>query len=123
MKLSYLRPMIWTNQMKESIEFYTDVLQFALEEYNEDWGWASLRRDDVGIMISLPNEHTPFEKATFTGSFYINTVDVDYWWEQLKDKVNLCYDIENFEYNMREFAFYDINGYLIQYGQEIGKTD
>ena len=122
MKLSHLRPMLWTNEMQTSIDFYTRVLGFEVEEYNEEWGWASLKLDEVGIMLAKPNEHTPFDKPAFTGSLYINTDDVDYWWERLKDKVNLCYDIENFEYNMREFAFYDNNGYLIQYGTEIDES-
>ena len=123
MKLTFLRPMIWTSQMKESIDFYTNILKFTLGEYNEEWGWASLHRDEVGIMLAKPNEHTPFEKPAYTGSFYINTDEVDYWWNELKDKVNLCYGIENFEYKMREFAFYDNNGYLIQYGTEIKSQD
>jgi catechol 2,3-dioxygenase-like lactoylglutathione lyase family enzyme len=113
--------MICTNEIKESIDFYTHILGFTLGEYNEDWGWASLHLDEVGIMIAKPNEHTPFDKPCYTGTFYINTDDVDYWWDKLKDKVKLCYDIDNFEFGMREFAFYDNNGYLIQYGTEIEK--
>ncbi|MBK9983172.1 MAG: VOC family protein [Saprospiraceae bacterium] len=119
MKLNHLRPMLWTRQLKESIDFYTNILGFTCIEYNEDWGWATMHLDGVEIMLAIPNEHVPFDKPVFTGSLYINTDDVDYWWAQLKDKVKLCYDIENFEYDMREFAFYDINGYLIQYGQNI----
>lgn len=122
MKLTYLRPMIWTNEMKETIDFYTRILGFTLGEYNEEWGWASLQLDEVGIMIAKPNEHTPFDIPVFTGSLYINTDDVDYWWERLKDQVRLCYDIDNFEYKMREFAFYDNNGYLLQYGSPIETT-
>ena len=119
MKLNHLRPMLWTNEMQASKDFYSKVLGFEVEEYNEEWGWASLKLDEVGIMLAKPNEHTPFDKPALTGSLYINTDNVDYWWERLKDKVNLCYGIENFEYNMREFAFYDNNGYLLQYGTEI----
>lgn len=111
--------MIWTKDIEASIDFYTNILEFTLDEYNEDWGWASLHKDDVHLMIALPNEHTTFDKPVFTGTFYFNTDDVDYWYEKLKSKVRLCYDIENFEYDMREFAFYDNNGYLIQYGTEL----
>ena len=119
MKLLSLRPMIWSRELQHTIDFYTQVLGFTCVEYNDDWGWAVLKSDDIEIMVATPNEHTPFDKPMFTGSLYIITDNVDYWWEQLKDKVKLCYDIEDFEYNMREFAFYDNNGYLIQYGQEI----
>jgi hypothetical protein len=57
-----------------------------------DWGWASLRKDDVAIMIATLNAHMPYEKIGFTGSF---------------------------DYGMREFAIYDNNGYLLQFGTEI----
>jgi len=56
-----------------------------------------------------------------TGSFYFTTDDVDALWQELKDKARVCYDIENFEWGMREFAVYDNNGYLLQFGQEIAR--
>ncbi len=58
----------------------------------------------------------------FTGSFYINTEDADEIWNSLKGKMKICYTIENFEYGMREFAIYDNNGYILQFGQEIPET-
>ncbi len=122
MKLNGLRPILWVQNLEETIEFYTKVLEFNLVEYNEDWGWASLARDDVQLMVALPNEHTPFAQPAFTGTFYITTEDVDYWWEKLKDNVKVSYAIEDFEYDMREFGFYDNNGYLLQYGTPIGEA-
>jgi len=70
-------------------------------------------------MLSKPNEYMPYDKIGFTGSFYFNTDDVDSLWEKLKDKARVCYGIEDFFYGMREFAVYDNNGYLLQFGQEI----
>ncbi len=70
-------------------------------------------------MLALPNDHEPFDRPAFTGSLYIKTSDVDTVWEQLKDKCRVCYPIEDFEYGMREFAIYDNNGYLLQFGKEI----
>lgn len=119
MKLTHLRPMLWTVELKETIDFYTSILGFVCAEYNEDWGWASLYKDSVELMLAKPNEHTPFEKPLFTGSFYFNTDNVDELWEHLKNKTKVCYPIEDFEYNMREFAIYDNNGYLLQFGKEI----
>jgi uncharacterized glyoxalase superfamily protein PhnB len=119
MKLTSLRPILWTKDLQGTIDFYTQVLGFTLGNVNDDWGWASLDKDDVHLMIARPNEHTPFSKPTFTGTLYINTDDVNGWWEKLKDHVKLCYPIENFEYDMREFALYDNNGYIIQFGQPL----
>lgn len=119
MKLVDLRPMLWTEKIDETVDFYTNVLSFICNEKNDEWGWASLHKDDVAIMLARPNAHTPFEKAIFTGSFYFNTDDVDTLWNELKDKAEICYDICDFDYGMREFAIYDNNGYLLQFGQEI----
>lgn len=119
MRLTFLRPMLWTDKLEETITFYTQILHFTLGEKNDDWGWASLYKDDVHIMLAKPNAHTPFEKPVFTGSFYFNTDNVDALWEELKDKAPVCYGIEEYDWEMREFAIYDNNGYLLQFGQEI----
>jgi catechol 2,3-dioxygenase-like lactoylglutathione lyase family enzyme len=119
MKLTELRPMLWTESLQETIDFYTTVLGFTADEVNDDWGWASLSKDAVGIMLTKPNAHTPYEKTGFTGSFYFNVEDIDVAWEDLKDKARVCYGIENFEFGMREFAIYDNNGYILQFGREI----
>lgn len=119
MKLTGLRPMMWTEDVAGSVDFYTKILGFEAVEVRDDWGWASLNKDHVWIMLARPNEHTPYEKIGFTGSFYFNTDDVDGLWCQLKDKAKVCYGIEDFFYGMREFAIYDNNGYLLQFGQEV----
>tara|TARA_R110002051_G_scaffold54764_1_gene102339 strand:- start:4050 stop:4412 length:363 start_codon:yes stop_codon:yes gene_type:complete len=119
MKLQKLRPMIWTDKFEETIDFYTKIIEFNVGEKNVNWGWASLYKDEVEIMVAKPNEHTPFEKSVFTGSFYFNTDQVNQLWEHLKDKTKICYEIENFEWKMREFAIYDNNGYILQFGQNI----
>ena len=82
-------------------------------------GWNAL---NVTIMFALPNEHEPFDAPAFTGSFYINPDDVDAMWERVKDKARICYPIDNFDYGMREFAIYDNNGYLLQFGEATGAT-
>jgi len=119
MKLKELRPMLWSDKLPETIEFYTNILGFTCDERNEDWGWASLSRDGVEIMLAKPNEHIPFEKPVFTGTFYITVDDVDALWDVLKNKATVLYEIEDFEWGMREFAIYDNNGYMLQFGQQI----
>lgn len=119
MKLLFLRPMMWTDKLDETIEFYTETLGFTCREKNDDWGWASLYKDEVYIMLAKPNAHETFTKPTFTGSFYFTTDDVSALWEKLKHKTKVCYEPETFEWGMREFAIYDNNGYLLQFGQEI----
>jgi uncharacterized glyoxalase superfamily protein PhnB len=119
MRLVTLTPMLRTKEIKATIDFYTNTLNFTCKSYSEEWGWATLERDEINIMLAVPNAHEPFDKAVFTGSFYFEVEDINSWWNSLKDKARVCYPLEDFEYGMREFGIYDNNGYLLQFGQEI----
>lgn len=118
-KFNHLRPILWTENMAESVAFYTEILGFVLDEYSEEWNWASLSKDLVGIMLTKPNAHTKVEKTGFSGSFYFNVNNVDELWEHLKSKARICYEPEDFPWEMREFAVYDNNGYILQFGQNL----
>ena len=119
MKINHLRPVLWTEKIEETLEFYTNVLGFITENVNLEWGWASLSKDGAGIMLSKPNGHFQNSKIFFSGSFYFNVDDVDALWEKLKQNCEVCYEPENFEWNMRAFAIFDNNGYILQFGQNI----
>ena len=121
MQIAAITPMLRTASLTETVKFYQEVLGFECENLNEDWGWASLRRDGMEIMISLLNPHEGDERPVFTGSLYLRTNDVNAWWERVQAQARVCYPLEDFEYGMREFAIYDNNGYLLQFGQPIGE--
>ncbi|KAB1231450.1 bleomycin resistance protein [Chryseobacterium viscerum] len=114
-----VHPILWTENLDETIAFYMNILGFTLMDRNDDWQWASLRKDEVLIMLSQPNQHEKPASIGFSGSFYFNVNDVDALWEDLKAKAKVCYEIETFEWGMREFAVYDNNGYRLQFGQAV----
>ena len=120
--LEALTPMLRTWDLPGSIRFYTEVLGFTCDRLSEEWGWAALSRDQVAIMLSGPNSHEAATSPAFTGSLYLRTSDVDAEWDRLEDQARVCYSIENFPYGMREFAIYDNNGYVIQFGQPSGSA-
>ena len=119
MKFTALRPMLWTDKLEETIVFYTGILGFTCSERNEEWGWASLYRNEAELMLAKPNAHIPFDKPVFTGSFYFTVDDVESLWQDLKTKATIVYELETFEWGMREFAINDNNGYILQFGQNI----
>ncbi len=114
-----LTPMLYTEDLRGTIEFYSTLLGFECTACNEEWGWAQVRRDEVEVMFALPNAHLPFEKPAFTGALYFKIDEVEALWQSLQDQARVCYPLEDFEYGMREFAVYDNNGYLLQFGQEL----
>ena len=118
MQIDRLAPILYTNEIEESINFFVETLGFECKAVETNEGWGSVQLGDIRIMFSRPNAHLYFEHPFFTGSFYFYVSDVDSIWEKLKDSASVCYPLEDFEYGMREFAIYDNNGYLLQFGQK-----
>jgi uncharacterized glyoxalase superfamily protein PhnB len=118
MKFDALTPMLGTNELRATVDFYKNNLGFELDELNEEWGWCHMHKDGVNIMFTKPNKSYG-GKPLFTGSFYIYTEDVDGLWEELKTKVTVSYPIDNFSHSMREFAILDNNGYILQFGRNL----
>ncbi|TCJ18979.1 bleomycin resistance family protein [Flaviaesturariibacter flavus] len=119
MKLLELRPLLWVPDLRAAVDWYVEILCFTEDEYSEEWQWASLHRDGVGLMMAHPTGHIPYEGPKFTGSLYLRTDDVEGWWQRLKDRAEVVYPVESFDWNMREFAIRDLNGFMIQIGQEL----
>ncbi|RFM25706.1 VOC family protein [Deminuibacter soli] len=117
MKIISLTPVLYTADVRSTIDLYVGVLGFSCPFPDDNR--ATIHHGETAIMLSLPNAHLPFEKAHFTGSFYFRLHDVDALWEQLKDTTQVVYPIEDFPYGMREFAIYDNNGYILQFGQSL----
>ncbi len=110
MKFNSLTPMLWTENLEETIQFYTNSLGFICGEKNLDWGWAAI------------NKHVDYNGINFTGSFYFNISDVETLWNKVKDSCKIVYPIENFDWDMREFAIYDNNGYILQFGENLNQN-
>ena len=112
-------PMLWVPDVKQTVKFYTEVLGFTCDNFSDESQWASISRDTVVFMLAVPSEHIPYAGPAFTGSFYIRVDTVDDLWIELKDKTEVLYPIDSFEYGMREFAIKDNNGFMLQFGQEV----
>ncbi len=121
-KLRGLAPILETVDLEASVEYYKSVLSFECGGMWPEEGrpcWASMRRGNAEIMLSSRNPRTKAAAPTLTGSIYLYPESVDQAWEELKDKAEVSYEIETFEYGMREFGILDCNGYLLQYGQGV----
>lgn len=119
MRYDKLIPMLTTADLRGTVDFYTGRLRFACTAFDAEAGWACVESSGVALMFSLPNAHLSFDGARLTGSLYFRTPDVELLWESLKAGEGICYPLEDFPYGMREFAIYDNNGYLLQFGWEI----
>jgi uncharacterized glyoxalase superfamily protein PhnB len=117
--LKDLTPILYTKDTEGTIKFWVEAFEFTVESSMPETGWVSLVCDKTRVMFQHAIPPEPFEKPVMTGSLYFGTDAVDDLWERLKDKAEVCYPPENFYYGMREFALYDNNHYVVQFGQDI----
>lgn len=106
-----------TNKLEETIEFYQSILGF--KRTGRFKGNIFLSKDEQSIIFHDMMEYHGQEKPIMTGSLYLYTNNIDEIYEAIKTKVKLSYPIETFEYGMREFGFFDPNGYLLQMGMNV----
>ena len=117
MTLKTLAPILTTSNMRRSVRFYVDVLGFTCGMQTP--GYSNLYRDAVRIMLAAPNEHGEWKGASFTGQLYIGletAEEVDALWREVKDRVDVIYAVDDFEYGAREFGIRDDNGYHLAFG-------
>ena len=121
MKIKQLIPMLESDDMEATINFYTQTLSFSIFDVakNEDGGiyWCNLYRDDAEIMFTSRNAHSPEVNATFNGVLYFYPDDVDALWQEFKDRVKVEWEPQDFGYGMYDFAIRDNNGFILAFGQ------
>ena len=115
MKLNRVVPMLWVENIEQTVVFYRDVLGFDCPGQLESW--ACLVNHEVELMISLPNQHEPFEKLGFTESPYSQPDDVDLLWDDLKDKLSLSIPLRISLMACANLPSATTYGYIMQFGK------
>ena len=123
-EMTGLAPMLKTQNLPETIAFYTETLGFALADQMEDDAgnltWCSLECGAATVMFYASQDlDSPPGPPTMTGVLYFNPADVQAAWEQLKDVVTVEWELQEMPYGMLEFAIRDCNGYILSFGREI----
>lgn len=122
MKLKQLIPLMESDDMQATLDFYTQTLDFKVYDVaKNDRGiyWCSLYRDDAEIMFTDRNAHSKEKRATFNGVLYFYPDDVDELWKELKDKVTVEWTPQDFGYGMYDFAIRDNNDFILAFGQVV----
>jgi uncharacterized glyoxalase superfamily protein PhnB len=112
-----LTPMLQTFDMQRTIAWYGDVLGFQCARRLGD-DWCRLEQGGVSLMF-MRNDHLGEPHATATQYIYVD--DVTALWTALKDRVAAEWGPEDMPYGMREFAIRDPNGYLLSFGEPLGR--
>lgn len=120
MKIKQLIPMLESDDMEATIDFYTQKLGFKSHGIGKDENgmyWCGLYRDDAEVMFTSRNAHSKEKKATFNGVLYFYPESVDELWEELKDKAEIEWEPQDFGYGMYDFAIRDNNDFVLAFGQ------
>jgi uncharacterized glyoxalase superfamily protein PhnB len=117
MTLKTLAPILATDDMERSVRFYVDVLGFTCGLKSP--GYSNMHRDAVRIMLAAPNAHEEWKGPKLTGQLYVQLEtagEVDALWDNVKDRADVIYEVQDFSYGAHEFAIRDDNGYALAFG-------
>lgn len=115
MKFEKSNPILFSSDVKRSLQFYTDVLGF-----DDSWEWGDpvdfggIVKDNVEIFFCLRDQGSP-------GTWIAIILDnVDEYYEQIKDKgAKIISPPTSHEWNMREMLVEDPDGHVIRFGHRI----
>ena len=126
-KLSRLFPVIYSERLEETKQFYCDLLGFQVE-FDSDWfvnltGGASGELE-IGIQ-RYDHELIPkaFQAVAKGVSLAFEVNDVDAVYSRFRDKEDLVAQIADEEYGQRHFMCVDPNGVLVDVGMPIEPSD
>lgn len=108
-------PHLPVKNLKETLEFYRNVLGFY-----EEWSWddkdGGVRRDDMRLLFAEDPEftHAINNKANrLPLMWFVDNIDEVYA-EFRNRSIKIEEALKQHSYGLREFAFTDINGYYIR---------
>ena len=111
-------PSLLARDVRETIDFYQDVLGFTLTGKwpdEVDPKWVELSRDDVALQffaeapVGIPKE------PIMSGTLYLYPSDVRELAKEWENRVKFAWGPEVMDYGMREFGIRDCNGYYLAF--------
>jgi catechol 2,3-dioxygenase-like lactoylglutathione lyase family enzyme len=112
MRFEALVPMLQTNDISRTRQWYETVLGFRCVSARGK-EWCRLARDAVALMF-MHNDHLGDPHAMATQYIYVD--DALAPWSSIKDRCSTEWGPEKTSYGLIEFAIKDPNGYLLSFG-------
>ena len=118
-----LEPLIYVSDIKSSIKFYTEMLNFKVVEYYPDdrkprWVAIQIGNQRFAIGDTFKNINHKYHPNGINGSgvhFYIIVDNIEEVYQKLKSRVYIIDKLEKKPWGNTEFAIKDPDGYLISF--------
>ena len=126
-RLSRLFPVIYSEKLEETKDFYCDLLGFRVE-FDSDWFvnlTGGINGDlELGIQRYDHDLIPPAFRTVAKGvSLALEVDDVDAAYSRFRDREDLVAGIADEEYGQRHFMCVDPNGVLVDVGMPIEPLD
>lgn len=118
-------PCLYVSDMHEALEFYLETLGFTQTGYfpiESEPIRTEVRRDGVAIILYREERRTNPQRPELTGALYIFPESVDKLADELRGKVPFAWGVEDTEFDMREFAVRDPNGYTLIFAERVRRS-
>lgn len=108
--------------LRQTLDYYRDTLGFY-----DEWTWGAIdggiRRDDMRLLFGEDRRYTEIinnENARFNLVWFVENIEAVFA-EFKERRIPIASPLQEYPYEMREFAFIDINGYYIRISEGIDK--
>ena len=115
-------PHLPVRNLRETLDYYRDTLGFY-----EDWTWGEkdggIRRDELRLLFGEDPDYTNMvnnQTNRFNLMWFVDNID-EVFSEFKEREIEIVSPLKDFPYDLREFAFIDINGYYIRVAEGIEK--
>jgi catechol 2,3-dioxygenase-like lactoylglutathione lyase family enzyme len=116
-------PCLLVSDMRRSLDFYLEALGFTQTGYypiESEPTRTEVRRDDIAIILYTEPVHARDQAPSFTGALYVFPEAIDRVVDELRGKVPFAWGPEDTEFDIREFAIRDPDGYTLVFAARTG---
>jgi len=105
--------LLHTSNLETTRTHYRDTLDFTLTDTAQSTLTATLQ--DATLVFTQQNlwQHP----TGCSGTFYLIVEDVDRYYQQVKDRAEIAWPLQNMPHGSREFGVRDCNGYYLAFSQ------
>jgi uncharacterized glyoxalase superfamily protein PhnB len=120
MKILKLTPILYSNDVDNSIEFYTQNLNFKIlskKNRNGETEFAILNNGEFELIITNNTSNIDGENNFIT--LYLEISNAQKIYEQIKNKVKILKPIEKTSYGTKEFSISDNLGNKLTFAERL----